>query len=723
MFGHSQDKEVFRDNSFNKVNNIPMLSTKTQRHPERTDAEAREAEVFNRLPSIPLILEQDKTREEIRVSPPYTVNSDVSYESEGTSHLIMRSSMYTLPGDEDLFELVGLPMILTVQPFNHSVPVPEYRTEYLSRCKECGSFPTVSHMVNTEVYEYTCTMCSAVNSIQGDSPSLYEYTTDFVCEGESKERSWYSSNNLPKSDISLPSCRKWKEPSLVFLVDCSSASRNTAGYAEFIHALKSVLLSEELSLLYKRFSIVLAGESVCVVSDGEMGHSTNVIHNIKGDYGLCAPLFIETDNLTEETVNSLLETVENCSFSGSFKVVGSLTACIQLAAYTGGSKVISWFGSASYSDLPERLTQTAVDCGVSLHIFSTKETKLNNLYKTIFTTGGSIERESVYAGVLEKVQEESFFRCSIRVVCSNGLKKRAVYSSGCSENISMISFPEMSPSTTFSMSFSVDDFLKEGAPVYIQTIVEYVNLAGENRVRVLNMKLRATRVIQQIFSGLSMDSMFCGICKYICSEPMNIQENIKKAETAMISALTLYKRACAKDTSPTQLVLPDSIKGLPVLLHSILKYPRIQLGGQVRVEVAGEIMPLPVDRTFRIFYPRLVKISSLFTVSRIDDLFGERLSMRALNDDEGYLLDAGAKCILWFGRGAVDYMEEMAQSEVVTAAIERLKELYGVEVRVNTSVQGSLDAEFIGYMIEDQMGGYPKYQEYLGFLHGKILKK
>lgn len=723
MFTHPHDKEVFRDSAFNRSNNVPSLSSRIPGQEESFSKPEKDQEVFSKLPSIPSILEKDKKREGDRTVPSLLVNGGTDYTGEGSSPYLIRSSMYTVPADEDLFELVGLPLFSVVQPFNSKVPIPEYRASYLPRCKECSSFPTADELKDSS-YKFKCTLCGTVNEISQDLPYPLDYTTEYICEGPAlKSRSWYSSDTLPKTDaIALPSCRKWAEPCLIFMIDCSAASRSTPGYTEYISGMKSVLLLSEISLFYRRFAVLLITESVYVVSDGEMGYSVNVMYSVKGDYGLCAPLFIETESITEESVDALIRTVESIP-SGQFTTTGAVTAAVQMTAYTGGSKVLSWLGSQEYAEVPDSLLQAAVDCGVSLNVFCNKGTKLEKIYKTVFTTGRAVEREMIKQGVVSKAVQESFFRCSIRVVTSNGIKKRAVYSSGSSENISMVTFPEMNSSTTFAVSFSVEEFLKEGAPIYIQAIIEYTSMTGESKTRVLNMRMKASRLIQQIFTGISLDTLFCGMCKYICSAPLTMVDNIRKAESAMTNALSLYKRSCAKDTAYGQLVLPDAVKGLPVLIQSFLKYPKVHLDLLVRIELAGEIMPLPVDRTFRMFYPRLVKMSSLFMVSSIGEMTGDRLSMRYLDMDESYLLDAGGKVVLWFVRAAAEMADEMSHSEVVSLALDRLKEIYGVELKVTCCVQGEMDAEFIGYMIEDQMGGYSDYQEYLGHLHGKIVKK
>ncbi|OAG29626.1 protein transport protein SEC24 [Nematocida displodere] len=728
MFSHPQDQDIHRDRKTNTPGIAPPLATKT------TKVDAKEKDIFDKLPSVPLVIEGDKAKakEGIKtVTPPFSTTHEKDADPLSSHHDLVRSSMYIVPADEDLFELVGLPMLVTFQPFNELVPVPEYRLKDLVRCKGCGSFPVPDSSLPVD--RFKCSLCGFVNDIMTDSPSFSSHTVDYIVDGKQalSQRTWYSGESLPRtSSVLLPSCRKWKEPCLVFGLDMSVTSKGSPGYAAYIDGMKDILKSRNFSLFYKRFSVVIFGESPCVISDSEIGFSISVLENVesKGEgsqesvQGICSPLFIDTENLTEERVDELVGIIENLS-TGQTDMFAGLVAAMQLVSYTGGGKLLLWLGSGRYTlSSGQTILQTVIDCGLSVHIFTSEKNELENVTMLSYGTGGSVQREGIQASLSDAIMKNSYFRCSVRVVGSNGLKRRSIYSNGSFENISNVFFPEMSSSTAFSASFSVDEFLKEGVPVFVQCIVEYVDLAGDYRTRVINLRLKASRLIQQIFIGLSFDAMFCGLCKYICSEPVNMLENIRKAERALVTSLVLYKRACAKDTSLTQLVLPDPLKLLPVLLQSVLKYPKIQLSLACRTEMAGEIMPLSVERTFRMFYPRLIRISALFTVSDVEELAGERLTMRHLCEEDSYLLDTGSKVVLWFGRGAVDFMDEMMSSEVVTEAISRLREIYGAPMKVFQMIQGHQDADFIGYMVEDQMGGYPKYQEYLTSLHGKIVK-
>jgi len=672
----------------------------------------------DRLPSVPEVLEKETRREK-----------DQGRE-DALSGLI-RSSMSTVPADEDLFEFIGLPLLVVLQPFNLAVPLPEYRVNRTVKCKECGSFPIGKVALSGATYAFECKICEIKNEVKESgepartSPLVFgEDGADYLVEGEGAQgRYWYSGDQLPKIEkMKLPSCRKWREPAVVFLVDSSMRAKRSGGYREFIEGVRAVVLGGDFSYLYRRFAVVLVGRSASVISDVETGFTLNVVHSVEL-VSECSPWFIETENLTEQRVADLIALVEE-HVSESCSVRNGLAAACQLVSYTGGGKVLFYLGTqdSSLGDI-EKLTQAAVDCGASIHLFSEKGVGLEGALPLAYGTCGSVEREGLREGVLDKIVREAYFRCTARVVCSDGVKKQAVYSGGDKNNITQTCFPEMGPSTTFCVSFSVEDFMKESAPIYVQCTVEYVDLLGDKRVRVVNAKLKASRLVQQIFIGICYDALFCGMCKFIFSKPAEVLESIRMAEKSVISALSFYKRTCAKEASAGQLVLPESIKTLPVLVQGVLKYPGVHRAGEARTELSGEVMPMSVERTLRFFYPRLVKISSLFASSGIERIVGERLSMKVLSVDEGYILDNGSKVVLWFGKEAVEFMEEMASSKVVEEALEQLEEKYGVRMKVVRRVQGEQDAEFIGYMIEDQMGGYPSYQDYLVQLHNRIPKR
>lgn len=679
------------------------------------DKETSEKDLFDKLPSLPEVLEEDRRERKERKdgekkSPPLCTTRKSSYIQQGSPIELIRASMYVIPADEDMFDIVGLPMFVIAQPFNDGAAVPEFKDKVLIRCTQCSSFPTPA----VDSYAFKCLICGADNKISiEDCPSVQEPTVDYIIED----------NDGKDKGKPYQMLRKWKEPCVVFAIDITPASKQQPGFNEYLSTLRDLIMSSDFSFLYRRFSIVLMGECPCVISERETEFVTNRVHSVEDSAGVCSPWMLEVDALTEERVQRIFEIIQGVS-EPRCNLSASVEAVTQLVSYTGGGRVLMWLGGREYAYVPtEKNIQLAVESGISLSIFAGEKTEIEKVSRICYATNGCIERENIGVEMTDRVVREGFFRCSIRVVASDGLKKRSIYSSGYTESISSLFFSEMNALTTFAVSFSVDDLLRESSPVFVQIATEYVNMQGEKRIRVVNLRLRASRVVQQIFSGMVFDSMFCGLVKYVCSEPVNMLEKIRKVEAAMVASLALYKRACAKETSLQQLVLPESIKVLPLLIQSVLKYPRIHLGIESRITVAGEVMPLSVERTLRRFYPRMTKMSSLFTVASIDDISGERLSMRVLDENDTYFLDTGSKAVLWFGRGAASLAEEMVQSDIMQSALNDLQEIYGTHIKAVKCMQGNLDAEFIGYMVEDQMGGYPSYQNYLGILHSKISRK
>ena len=86
--------------------------------------------------------------------------------------------------------MLGLPLAVVIIPFNESVPVPEYKTEKVPRCNECGSFP--SPFSDYSGISFRCVICKSGSPlIVQDSPCFrHPPTVDFIVgSGEQKSTS------------------------------------------------------------------------------------------------------------------------------------------------------------------------------------------------------------------------------------------------------------------------------------------------------------------------------------------------------------------------------------------------------------------------------------------------------------------------------------------------------------------------------------------------------
>ena len=496
-----------------------------------------------------------------------------------------------------------------------------------------------------------------------------------------------------------------------------------------VEKIKALVFSEEFSFIYSRFSVVTFGENASVYSIDKMGVKISFIKSVGITAPECNPIFIDLKKSTEdgisvrEKVEELFEFIEKRE-ERTVWLEPAMVTCSKIAGYCGGAKVLLFLGSTptDISMKPEKaeaLRISSVDLGASFHLF-VKDAEIRAFPSVIYSTNGSITRARDECFEISDCISTAAFRCSVKVRASDGLRRGSIYANGVSDNPADLHFPEMGSNSAFSFSYSVEASLKEGSHIFVQCAIEYIGLSGEQRVRVMNIRLRVSRIVQSVFSSISFDAMFTSLCKFIFSDPVQATSHIRKAEDALVVALALYKRTCAKETAKTQLVIPDALKALPVLLQAaVLKYPEVQKSLAVRKELSGFIMGLPIEHTLRFFDPRLVKASEIILASGIAP--SERLSLRVLDEEEIFVMENGVSIMMWVGKSAGN-LEGDILDESLKYAMEQVREFYGKQhIPLVYVPQGSRgECEFIGYMVEDQMSGYPRYQEYLPSLHKRI---
>jgi protein transport protein SEC24 len=727
MCPNPQSRELCRDTSINK-SKVPI-----QKKDER--------DAFVNLPSLPEILEGDRQKRKaystIDGHPPLSTTKCAIVEEGNSSPGLIKPTLSVVPGDEDLFDMFGLPLAVVIRPFNENVPVPEYEAGDIPRCKECGSFP--SPFSDYSGTSFRCVICKSGNPLTiRDSPCFRHPTVDFILgsgrPAKYEHLSYYSfAGGAGRSDGK--NAGTFGEgidmrPGIIFGLDVSGASKRSGLFRSAVEKIKALVLSEEFSFLYNRFSIVTFGESVSVYSIDRVGVSVSLIKSVGSMFPEYSPIFINPRKSVEEGIPVREKVEEIFAFiekkeERAVLLEPAMATCSKIAGYCGGAKVLLFLGSTPADifmrpEKTEALRISSVDLGASFHLF-VKDAEIGVFPSVVYGTNGSVTRVKDEFFEISDCINAAAFRCSVKVRASDGLRRGSIYANGVTDNPADLHFPEMSSNSAFSLSYSVEASLKEGSHAFVQCAIEHIGLAGEQRVRVMNIRLRVSRIVQNVFSSISFDAMFASLCKFIFSDPVQAISQIRKAEDALIVALALYKRTCAKETAKTQLVLPDTLKALPVLLQAVLKYPEIQKSLAVRKELSGFITGLPIEHTLRFFYPKLAKASEIVLSSGIDGAPSERLSLRVLDEEEIFVMENGTSLIMWIGKSARN-LEGDILNESLKCAVEQVRECYGKQHIPLVSVpQGTREeSEFIGYMVEDQMSGYPGYQEYLTDLHKRI---
>ena len=85
--------------------------------------------------------------------------------------------------------------------------------------------------------------------------------------------------------------------------------------------------------------------------------------------------------------------------------------------------------------------------------------------------------------------------------------------------------------------------------------------------------------------------------------------------TATVSILYTYRKMCASSTAAGQLILPESLKLLPLYALSLTKHALLRAGTDVRADERSALIAMacrmPVTSSVAFVYPRLFALTTL----------------------------------------------------------------------------------------------------------------
>jgi protein transport protein SEC24 len=83
----------------------------------------------------------------------------------------------------------------------------------------------------------------------------------------------------------------------------------------------------------------------------------------------------------------------------------------------------------------------------------------------------------------------------------------------------------------------------------------------------------------------------------------------------LVALLYNYRTHCATTSSPSQLILPDSLKLLPLYILSTMKTPALKLLSNTKIDDKiywiSKILSMPLGSAPFFFYPRIYKITDI----------------------------------------------------------------------------------------------------------------
>eukprot|EP00656_Telonema_subtile_P053557 TRINITY_DN7791_c0_g1_i2.p1 TRINITY_DN7791_c0_g1~~TRINITY_DN7791_c0_g1_i2.p1 ORF type:complete len:369 (+),score=129.26 TRINITY_DN7791_c0_g1_i2:209-1315(+) len=299
-------------------------------------------------------------------------------------------------------------------------------------------------------------------------------------------------------------------------------------------------------------------------------------------------------------------------------------------------------------------------------------------------------------------------------------------------------------------------------PVCVQAALLYTTQHGERRIRVMTQQLTITSQLANVFRGADVDAIMnfsLRACLQCCiSSTLQAGRDLVLKRT--INALHAYRKSCAQSSSLAQLILPESLKLLPLYSLGLLKTTLLRKGGDVstddRAFLIAAFNSMPISTVIRYTYPMLVPLHTCDQVENCGMVLEDGVSMampafvstssEKLEAEGVYLLDSGLALYVWVGKHVTNSTLQgifgvNSFEEVQTNSFPLLETALSQTVnRILNHVQGQGqlwrpvevlkqkhpgEAKLYASMVEDKSApGYNySYVEFLCHIHTQIQQK
>ncbi|KAI8360900.1 Sec23/Sec24 trunk domain-containing protein [Choanephora cucurbitarum] len=347
--------------------------------------------------------------------------------------------------------------------------------------------------------------------------------------------------------------------------------------------------------------------------------------------------------------------------------------------------------------------------------------------------------------LIHSVTRKQGYRGALRVRCSNGLMVDDQYGNFYMSNATDIELAGVHADTTLGISLKHEGSkLSEGAPVYFQCALLYTTAEGQRRVRVHNLSLSVGGSANPVFKHADLDTSMNLLIKrtMTLSAKKSLNDLSNELDTLCVKILTAYRRYCASDASPAQLILPESFKTLPILLSSFKKSVVLRKDTSISVDTRvynmRKMKTSSIPDTIRWLYPRCISLDAYFS----QQPYLERLSYDRLNPESVYWIQSHHDIFIWIGKHAHHLVLELfgvSEREKINPQLghalfnqdttnRTLKELYQQSIShvaylpsIHIIRHGiDLEVGLANTLIEDEILQQMSYVDYLCMIHKQI---
>ncbi|CAL2039938.1 unnamed protein product [Caenorhabditis brenneri] len=714
---------------------------------------------LNKMPSEVQVREEDSARSGLFATgfpyaqlPPLVSTFTFAQDNGNCNHRFMRSTLYTVPKTGAIMKETQLPFAVVITPFaplneyEKEPPIVDIRPQEPIRCRRCRAY--LCPFMDIGERSFRCGFCQTFNPVE-----------DGGCFTDMKMRSelLFGSYEIVATKEFCKNGLAPKEPAFIFMLDVSNNSFSKGMLPLLCHNLGKVIthLPRESGQLESSIRVGLAtfDKAVHFFDISSTTPKMHVMSDVQEPFvpmvdGLLLPYSEALPGLRA----ALAEIPKIFSQS---RITETILQPVVQADKEKGAFVPQ---EDSYTKLGEQCVKSGVT--VDLFLFPNTFIDVATIGQLSAVTGGSIFKFQNFSAqkdgirmlyeLQRHVSKKIAFDCIARVRTSTGIRPTTFTGSFYMENSTDLEFATIDENKAFLTEIKHDDTLKDSAAL-IQTAVLYTSMTGQRRLRILNMCLPVTSDYNQIYRLADPEALTAFMLKEAVhlNRDKGITEMKESLSSRCAQILATYREKCSEGAPPSQLILPESLKLMPLYVNSILKNDAISGGSEMTVD--DKVYQMELIRGMRtedvmpLIYPRVMPISDLQMnekeeMKELPKLV--RASADFLDNTKAYLIDNGVVLFVWigaacprtwvqdvFGVGATNQIDtesglipekDNAHSRALRRAIQLLPRGIRQRKKIVVFEKSKLEPRMKTCLVEDGSGAAKSYVDYLVEIHRKI---
>ncbi|ETB59898.1 hypothetical protein YYC_03262 [Plasmodium yoelii 17X] len=273
--------------------------------------------------------------------------------------------------------------------------------------------------------------------------------------------------------------------------------------------------------------------------------------------------------------------------------------------------------------------------------------------------------KEIYMNIKDILTSENIaYCCELKLRYSQNISVKKLLC--CNNNfnsiisVDTIKIPKIRHDQTFAFLLNYSDISESKKQLYIQCACIYTNLNGDRYVRLHTTHMNVTSSLSTAFRYTDAETLMNILIKQLCMDVLHNENYSKNIIDNLTDILFSYRINCASSAHSGQLILPDTLKLLPLFTSCILKHNIVkkEVLPDLKIYNLIKLLSMPIIPSLMFVYPITYiihikgKTNEIDSMSIDDELFIPRVipsSGEKIYSNGIYLIDVCTHFYLFFG--------------------------------------------------------------------------